>query len=137
MFAASMYFSDEDQQTTASSDTESADTVTLTKEEHDSLNAQIKEWENRVIELSASKNESQSSDGSGTSGVTTRFILTIEPGMTSPEISEELEEFDIIEEAALLDDYLKDQQLTEKIQIGKYDVNSSLSIEEIAALITK
>ncbi|MDG5470810.1 hypothetical protein P6709_03550 [Jeotgalibacillus sp. ET6] len=134
MFAASLYLADEDQQTSASSNADSANTVTLTKEEHDSLNAQIKEWENRVIELSKSK---EASGESNAPPATTRFILTIEPGMTSPEISQELEEFDIIEDASKLDEYLNNQELTENIQIGKYDVNSSLSIEEIADLITR
>jgi len=138
-------------QTAVSEPTNSEDTVLLTKEEHDSLQSQLREWENRVIELSASQeveetdestetdseSESDTAPSNDSSDVTTRFILRIESGMTSPDISEQLVTYDIISDESAFNEYLNEQQLTDRIQIGEYDLNSSLSIEEIAALITR
>ncbi|TDL34541.1 hypothetical protein E2R51_02160 [Jeotgalibacillus sp. S-D1] len=135
MFAFT-YFTAQNDEATASEPKETEGTIILTQEEFDSLNTQLKEWENRAIELSKSQNTATDNTESETASMT-RFILSVESGMTFPEISEKLAEYDIIPSSEAFNDYLMDNQLTDQIQIGTYDLHSSLSIEEIASILTK
>ncbi|MEW9500425.1 hypothetical protein [Jeotgalibacillus marinus] len=115
---------------TADQDQDS-DLVTQIRKERDELQASIDQWENN-----SAQQVSGVADHTETE-IMTRFILVIEPGMTSPEISEQLVQKDIITDANALNNYLADQGLTNNIQTGEYDLNSTQSIEEIAALITR
>ncbi|MER2172049.1 MAG: hypothetical protein ABS938_15620 [Psychrobacillus psychrodurans] len=64
------------------------------------------------------------------------LTLTITSGMTSSDISSLLEEAGVIQNKMDLHDYIVDQNLAGKIQIGEYEVNSSMSIKQITELIT-
>lgn len=65
-----------------------------------------------------------------------KTLLRIEPGANSSNISYELERSGIIEHANEFDDYLTTNKLSGKIQIGEYDLDSSMSINKIAKIIT-
>jgi hypothetical protein len=63
-------------------------------------------------------------------------ILTIDPGSNSTVVSANLERLGIIEDAAIFDTYLEENNLTGKIQIGEHQVDSSMDFQKIAKEIT-
>ncbi|MEI5905842.1 hypothetical protein WAK64_02015 [Bacillus spongiae] len=67
------------------------------------------------------------------------YKLKIETGMTSFEIAEKLVEQKIIKEADETNFrvYMNDNKFAEKIQLGEFTVNSEMSFNEIAKIITK
>ena len=65
-----------------------------------------------------------------------KTILTIENGSNSTVVSANLERLGIIEDAAIFDSYLEDNNLTGKIQIGEHQVDSSMDFKTIAKEIT-
>ena len=65
-----------------------------------------------------------------------KTLLHIEPGATSSSISYELERSGIIKQATEFEDYLTTNKISGKIQIGEYDLDSSMSVKEIAKMIT-
>lgn len=100
---------------------------TLTSEAND---VQKEMQEDTVTEL---ENEKPASDAEAAVATLT---LEIESGTTSKDVAKMLEEANIIEEAKLFNDYLKDQELTKSIQIGKHHLDASMSIEAISKIIT-
>lgn len=71
------------------------------------------------------------------SSVQVKTVLIIRKGMTSTDISSILEQTNIIKNRKDFEQYLEDKKLSEGIQIGTYEINSSMTIVEIANLITK
>lgn len=63
-------------------------------------------------------------------------VLLIEPGTTSQDVANQLAQDAIIKNAELLNTYLTDNNLSGKIQIGEYHLDSSMSIKAIAKHIT-
>jgi hypothetical protein len=72
-----------------------------------------------------------------TSSVATTTVLHIQTGMTSRDISVFLEQASIIQNKQDFEDYLSAQDLSGKIQIGQYELNSTMSLKQIAEIITK
>ncbi|MFX3674384.1 MAG: hypothetical protein ACE3JQ_08055 [Paenisporosarcina sp.] len=66
-----------------------------------------------------------------------KTILTISQGMNSIDVSLTLEQMGIIKNQKDLYDYLINNNLSERIQIGTYEINSSMTIEDLADLLTK
>ncbi|MEK4521732.1 hypothetical protein NSQ95_10850 [Psychrobacillus sp. FSL W7-1457] len=64
------------------------------------------------------------------------FTLSITSGMTSSDISSLLEEAGVIQNQMDLHNYIVDQNLAGRIQIGNYEVDSSMTIKQITELIT-
>ncbi|WP_144511088.1 endolytic transglycosylase MltG [Bacillus sp. FJAT-22090] len=64
-------------------------------------------------------------------------VLIIQSGMTSKDISTTLESAGIIRNKLDFEDYLTAQNLSGKIQIGEYDLNSTMTIKQIAEKITR
>lgn len=83
------------------------------------------EQENKVVPTEDSSNGS------------TNTVLHIQSGMTSRDISVSLEQAGIIRNKQDFEDYLSAQDLSSKIQIGQYELNSTMSIKHIAEIITK
>ena len=87
-------------------------------------------------------NEDESSEGKEVSETESsapsliKTLLHIEPGATSLSISDELERSGIIKHAKEFEDYLTTNKLSGKIQIGEYDLDSSMSVDNIATMIT-
>ncbi|KIL48529.1 hypothetical protein KP77_23160 [Jeotgalibacillus alimentarius] len=121
-------------------DSEAADTneneVILSSEEYNTLQQELVEWEERVHSLEREAAELSEPEEEGEGEQITRMILTIESGMTSPEISEQLFSYGLIDNEDSFNEYLADQSLTDNIQIGQYDLNSTMTVEQIAKLIT-
>ena len=65
-----------------------------------------------------------------------KTVLVIESGTTSKDVADRLAKSDIIKNAELLNDYLTSNDLSGKIQIGEYHLDSSMSIQTIAKHIT-
>ena len=74
---------------------------------------------------------------SPTDGQMTKTILTIEPGAVSTKISSRLERAGIIQSAAEFDRYLQEKGLSGRIQVGEYEVDSTMDLKTIASIITK
>ncbi|MET0785870.1 MAG: hypothetical protein ABWY25_04130 [Paenisporosarcina sp.] len=83
-----------------------------------------------------SKEEDTSADTKKGTTDQNKSVLIVRPGMNSPEISSLLENAKIIKNRKDFDQFLTDNQLAESIQIGTYELNSSMTIEEIADIIT-
>lgn len=66
-----------------------------------------------------------------------KSILMIESGMNSKDISSTLESLGIISNKQDFEDYLIAQDLAIRIQIGEYELDSSMTIKQIAETITK
>lgn len=64
-------------------------------------------------------------------------ILIIQSGMTPSEIGEILERTGIIQNKLDFEDYIVTQKLAGKIQIGEYELDSSMTIKEITEKITR
>jgi hypothetical protein len=73
---------------------------------------------------------------SSSTNVILKTILTIENGSNSTVVSANLERLGIIENAAVFQSYLEDNNLTGKIQIGEHQVDSSMDFKTIAKEIT-
>ncbi|WP_391116063.1 hypothetical protein [Psychrobacillus sp. L3] len=91
------------------------------KENITEVNAKIKEKEDK--ESTPKKSTSNS-------------ILIVQPGMNSRDISSALENTGIIQNKQDFEDYLDAQNLTGRIQIGEYELDSSLTMKQIAEKIT-
>ncbi|MEC5422246.1 hypothetical protein QGM71_01930 [Virgibacillus sp. C22-A2] len=68
---------------------------------------------------------------------TATYTLHIEPGMASSTISSVLAENNIIENAAEFNKYLDEQDYSLKVQIGEFELSSTMSFFELAEAITK
>ncbi|MGX4669598.1 hypothetical protein JNUCC74_10325 [Cerasibacillus sp. JNUCC 74] len=65
------------------------------------------------------------------------YTLKIKSGMPSSDISDLLEENNIIDDASEFNKYLEKHNYSEKVQLGKFKVSSDMSLYEIAEAITK
>jgi hypothetical protein len=65
------------------------------------------------------------------------MVLVIERGMASPTIVNALVKAGIIENQFLFEQYLIESGLNKKIQIGEYNLDSTMDFETIAKIITK
>ncbi|MGM8365138.1 hypothetical protein ACLIBG_06575 [Virgibacillus sp. W0181] len=65
------------------------------------------------------------------------YTLKVEPNMMPHIVSDLLEKNKIIENASELDQYLEEHDISNLIQIGDHQLNSDMTIAEIAEEITK
>ena len=91
-----------------------------------------------VAETSANENgeSEEASDPESSASPLVKTLLRIEPGATSADIAYQLERSGIIKHATEFENYLIKNELSGKLQIGEYDLNSSMSVKEIAKMIT-
>ncbi|MCP3741392.1 hypothetical protein [Rossellomorea sp. BNER] len=64
-------------------------------------------------------------------------VLNITSGMNIVQISDKLAASKIIKSSDEMSDYLAEKNYAEQIKIGEYDVNSEMTIDQIAKIITK
>lgn len=64
-------------------------------------------------------------------------VLVVKSGMNSTQVAELLAELQVIDDTNAFIDYLRNENLTTKIEVGEFELNSSMSYEEIAKIITK
>ncbi|MEK4486473.1 hypothetical protein MHH81_12905 [Psychrobacillus sp. FSL H8-0484] len=75
--------------------------------------------------------EKSASDG------TRNMVLIIQSGMNSNDVGSLLEQSGVIQNKLDLEDYLQAQDLSSRLQIGEYELHSSMTIKQIAEIITK
>ena len=66
----------------------------------------------------------------------TEATITVSSGMESTEVAAMLEKAEIIKDAEDFDNYLVTQGISDKIQINTFKLNSNMTYEEIAKIIT-
>lgn len=66
-----------------------------------------------------------------------KYTLHIKSGMASSEIGSLLAKNDIIKDSKKFNKFLKDNDYDERVQLGKFKVNSDMNFREIAEKITK
>ncbi|MFZ3588156.1 hypothetical protein ACOI1C_02530 [Bacillus sp. DJP31] len=104
----------------------------ITLNEYNSLK-QTKEDYTKLEDESSQLNETKEQQKAISYG----YRLEIKEGMNSPDVSEELENANIIESAKQLEEYLQTMDWESSIQIGIFEVKSEMTLEEIAKIITK
>ncbi|MDW0117352.1 hypothetical protein QTL97_10435 [Sporosarcina thermotolerans] len=67
----------------------------------------------------------------------TKIILSIEPGSNSKTVANKLERAGVIDSAKNLESYLIENGLSGLIQIGEYEVDTTMDLKTIASIITK
>ncbi|MDN4609039.1 hypothetical protein [Sporosarcina highlanderae] len=67
----------------------------------------------------------------------TKIIISIEPGSNSKSVAAKLERVGVIESARSLETYLIENGLSGLIQIGEYEVDTTMDIKTVAGIITK
>jgi hypothetical protein len=67
----------------------------------------------------------------------TTYTLNIESGMTTSEFSSLLEDNDIIDDAAEFNRYIEDEDYSQRVQIGEFELTSDMSMYEVAEAITR
>jgi hypothetical protein len=123
-------------------------TSTITEDDYEQAQQELTEVKKQLAELQLDLNTAQQDQSNATDKVvetaTTEqtptvasMTLSVEVGMASSEISAQLEEAGIILNKVDMDNYLSDQGLAERIQIGNYELNSSMSLKQIAETITR
>ena len=89
------------------------------------------------LQLNIDKANNESSQQTVATQQVRTTILTIETGMTPSEVSAHLENTQIIDNKNDLEDYLIENKLTSRVQVGKYELSSEMSIQQIVDIITK
>lgn len=123
-------------------------TSTITEDDYEQAQQELTEVKKQLAELQLDLNTAQQDQTNATDEVvdteTTEqtptvasMTLSVEVGMASSEISAQLAEAGIILNKVDMDNYLSDQGLAERIQIGNYELNSSMSLKQIAETITR
>lgn len=123
-------------------------TSTITEDDYEQAQQELTEVKKQLAELQLDLNTAQQDQINATDKVvetaTTELTptvasmtLSVEVGMASSEISAQLAEAGIILNKVDMDNYLSDQGLAERIQIGNYELNSSMSLKQIAETITR
>ncbi|SFA70920.1 hypothetical protein SAMN04488072_101157 [Lentibacillus halodurans] len=66
----------------------------------------------------------------------TTYTLTVESGVAPSEISQTLAENDIIDDADAFTQYLEDEDYSQLVQLGEFELTSDMDYNEIAETIT-
>ncbi|MFD1018759.1 hypothetical protein [Thalassobacillus hwangdonensis] len=113
---------------------------TTAPEEHSSMDKQPEKEsgsenipENQENTSDESQNEEESSENQDNSE---GYQLTVETGMSSMDISRELNEAGLLEDVDSFDDYMQAKDYSRFIQIGTFKVTEDMSYREIADTIT-
>lgn len=124
-------------------------TSTITEDDYEQAQQELTEVKKQLAELQLDLNTAQQDQTDATDKVVetdttaeqtptvASMTLSVEIGMASSEISAQLEDAGIILNKVDMDNYLSDQGLAERIQIGNYELNSSMSLKQIAETITR
>ncbi|HLR62398.1 MAG TPA: hypothetical protein VK097_08140 [Lentibacillus sp.] len=83
-----------------------------------------------------SNNEQNNSSDSTDESSPKTYTLTVESGVAPSEISQTLEENDIIDDADAFTEYLEDEGYSELVQLGEFELSSDMDQKEIAETIT-
>lgn len=122
----------------AKSDTKLAEQNKALQEEMETLQAKLQKTEKELANLQTLSADASSSDEEQKEEVNEvkQLRLTIETGTTSKNVADELKNAGIVEDAKVFNDYLTDNQFSRNIQVGIYEIDETMTEEEIAKLIT-
>lgn len=102
------------------------------------LNKDDKDKEKKTSEKEDNKDDTENKDDKqDKKDAVKKYTINIESGVLSSEISEKLAANDIIDDATKFNLYLTDNDYGEKIQLGKFKVNSDMNFKELAEAISK
>jgi uncharacterized protein YlxW (UPF0749 family) len=111
--------------------------VILTEEEAKQRNEEVSNLQEQVETLTKNNSETQEEKKAGDNDTAANTItLTVSPGMTPIEIADTLESSGIIRNASDLNSYLVNSGLADKIQIGEYQLDSDMTLEQISTILT-
>lgn len=105
-------------------------------DENDSDGDTTNESNKSSEENSDDQSDSENEDEETNEEVATTYTLEVKPNMLSPEVSQLLVDNEIIDDAEAFTTYLEDEDYSKYIQLGKHDVSSGMSFNELAEEIT-
>lgn len=108
------------------------------KKQLDEANKQIKEYQAQLKnhpKTSKTEKNTNHSNGEGKKDVV-KGTLYIYPGLSLFDIAKKLKEMGIIDNSVEMELYLAQPEYSRNIQIGKYELDSTMSVEDIANIIT-
>ncbi|MCJ8006836.1 endolytic transglycosylase MltG [Lederbergia wuyishanensis] len=108
--------------------------IEINQTEYEQLKQESDEWKNKFETLAKKKAEQISKT---TEKTVNHYEIVIPEGVSSIEISTELEDAGIIDNAEDFNNYLANKNLQRYIQFGKFELNDSMSYEEICNVIAK
>ncbi|SDN42014.1 hypothetical protein [Alkalicoccus daliensis] len=103
--------------------------------ESEELTEEIQRLEETILSMQEEINSGSPDNSSDQDDIHRVAILEINSGMNLEEISERLVQLQMIEESQDLKDAVRANDLAQNIQIGTYEINDTMSPEEIAHLI--
>ncbi|RLQ98223.1 endolytic transglycosylase MltG [Falsibacillus albus] len=107
-------------------------------ESYTALKKQLSQAEKQLDQVQTNHKDSSAETGNGDKQkIITRFHLVVHSGMTTSEISNELEKAGIVDNGQDFNDYLIKHKYQLILQIGEYDLMSNMDYETIAKIITK
>lgn len=115
--------------------------VILSKDEYNNLTKQkdtaaktAKEEENKNDNKQAKNNEDKNKEKQE-KPIAVNF--EIKPGMSTAAVGEELQKLKLISNKSEFTNYIKKHKLESSVKAGSYKLNSDMTVEEIAAILTK
>ncbi len=104
--------------------------IEVKKTTYADLEQEVELWKQKYAELKKKKATSPEKTA------VKRMHLNINDGMTSKEVSKQMEKAKIIKDANEFNDYLSAKKWQQSIQIGDYELTSEMGMQEIAETIT-
>ncbi|MCJ7843416.1 endolytic transglycosylase MltG [Lederbergia sp. NSJ-179] len=106
--------------------------------EYAKLQNEVRDWQKKYEELE-SKHEkaAQKDQHKAAEDQSKSFQFTIEEGMSSKEISEQLKTAGVIQDSEDFNDYLEAKELQTKIRTGTFEVTKEMSYHDVANVLTK
>ncbi|HBZ09019.1 MAG TPA: hypothetical protein DEO65_03910 [Bacillus bacterium] len=104
--------------------------IEVKQSDYTHLEQEVEQWKQKYQDLNKEK-------ATKTSKPSVKVMhLNINGGMTSKEVSRQMEKAEIIKDANEFNDYLAKKKMQQSIQIGDYELTSEMGLEEIAETIT-
>ncbi|MEQ2526188.1 hypothetical protein WMO40_05705 [Bacillaceae bacterium CLA-AA-H227] len=107
--------------------------VVISKDDYNKLSAaQTKEVPEKIEEQKVETKAPEKEEAK-----TIYYVLEIKSGMSTGEISTKLKEANVIDNEEKFEQFLIDHGYHTKVQVGTFELNSSMDYEAIAKIITK
>ncbi|GIN55785.1 hypothetical protein J8TS2_01040 [Lederbergia ruris] len=102
------------------------------------LQNDVEDWQTKYEELEKKQmSEGKKEQPETSKEQPTSFELTIKEGMSSKEISDQLEAAGIVNDSEDFNDFLEAKELQTKIRTGTYKMDKNMSYQEISDILTK
>ncbi|WP_203361746.1 endolytic transglycosylase MltG [Bacillus sp. REN10] len=109
--------------------------VILSKQEFEQQTTKMDQLQKKIDTLSKPK-KTKENRASKKENSKPYYTLKITPGMTSSDIGEALEKAGMIKSAEEFNTFLTNNDYAKKIQVGEYKIYSSMSMKQLAVLLT-